>query len=69
MKCPLLCVTDDRPVKESERKAALMHFDTDQVIGSVSLHQYHQFKFMHIRRKHFTIFRCFGDSSVTFIIE
>ena len=29
--CLLLCASDDRPVKESERKAALMHFDTDQV--------------------------------------
>ena len=32
-----LCVADDRPVKESERKAALMHFDTDQVSGNATL--------------------------------
>ena len=32
-----LCVADDRLVKESERKAALMHFDTDQVSGNAAL--------------------------------
>lgn len=32
-----LCVADDRPVRESERKAALMHFDTDQVSGNAAL--------------------------------